>query len=368
MATINRSGKVRFGNARLDIWEEGLGAARGQGGGEAAKAWEHQFKKDVFARIVQTLNRLGWKLVIPDEKIKSYGMPFARSFRYCVKGDLKADLRISGRCIELKFFQSVNTPDRSDNEGRYQRELEYHMPYLVRLEMIRTRNTIRRYLCNVFTDYIFDSETHDGRNKKRGITGLTALEYLEACYKSNCHFKGDWADYKNKNSISGLASCFNRNRKSAEGALLEHGQRVFFFDTKGRIKTGIAYYNINNMWWVASGKYAVTNMASFELHVELPENHRVKRNDGKRRKRLEEELSKSIAEHNFERSCTLRDILFPEGRAIYCLYNNEDRRYHRPGLNGYTNDQSKAGRFSFAELEGMQNDTNQIVKFGDEPK
>ena len=54
MAQINREGTVSFGETSLSIWEE-PGRQAMIGGG-----WERTFKRQVFARIIQQLNRLGW--------------------------------------------------------------------------------------------------------------------------------------------------------------------------------------------------------------------------------------------------------------------------------------------------------------------
>lgn len=53
----------------------------------------------------------------------------------------------------------MNTPTRPDHGGRYESNLEACMPYVLRLEMERTRRRIRDYLCNVFSGYTFDSKS-----------------------------------------------------------------------------------------------------------------------------------------------------------------------------------------------------------------
>lgn len=301
MGQIDRTGRVVFGDATLSVWEEGLG-----GSPQERVAWEKAFKHQVFKRIIQTLNRIGWKLVIPQDYIEQYGQSFAEGHRYCVKGDLKADLSISGRCIELKMFQNVYAPDRPDHEGRYQSDKEKHMPYLMRLEMERARRRIKIYLCNVFSGYEFKTDRIDGRMNKRGPNHLTAMEWIQGCYETSWHFKGDLTTYK----IS------DYNLKSANGPPVSHGQRVWFADCKGRICTGIAYYNINNMWWVVTGKYDCRNIASFELFTVQPDNIRQKRNKNLREKTLKRLLNESVEVMAFERSTQLRDILYPFVDAV----------------------------------------------------
>ena len=55
MPQINRTGTVSFGDASFSIWEEGLGGTR-----QERDNWVRTFKRQVFARIIQQLNRLGW--------------------------------------------------------------------------------------------------------------------------------------------------------------------------------------------------------------------------------------------------------------------------------------------------------------------
>lgn len=345
MATINRTGVVSFGEASLSVWEEGIADARRAGGWEAAEAWERQFKRDVFARIVQQMNRLGWTVG------KQHYISDRNNRRFCQKGDLKADLEISGRHIELKMFQSINCPTRPDHEGRYESDKEGVMPYLMRLEMERTRRCIRDYLCGVMEGYTFDQKQ---RSIYRKPLARTALECIEEHYAGSWHFKGDWPGYLAKNSY------MDSNRESSDGVMLEHGQRVYFFDWHGRICTGQALYNINNMWWVVTGKYDYTNEASFKLYANLPSNFRVKRNSERRRKRLEGLLADAVKRMDFQRATVLRDIVFPKGERLFVVWHRGHQCYHRSNFQGYANDLVDAGRFTADEVKGWANDQNEV--------
>lgn len=352
---ISRDGTVTFGDASINVWEEGL-----TGSWDEREAWEAKFKQQVFKRILQQLNRLGWSCKVPEvdaRDVAHYGYKIsaagARRERLCHKGDLQADLNISGRTIQLKMFQCVNAPDRPDHGGRYQSDKEHHMPYVMRLEMERTRRRIRDYLCNVFDGYTFKSESGDGRHAKRGINGVTALEIIEGCYKTSWHFKGDPAsmtEYDHKH-----------NSTSAEGLKVTHGQRVWLADNKGRICTGIAYYNINNMWWVALGKYAVTNECCLSLYVVQPENIRVKRNERHRRRRLEGLLSDAIKAMDFKRAEVLKNLIFKPEEPLFVLWNEEHQLFHRSGFSGYTKSAVEAGKFTSEEIKRWGNDSQNKV-------
>lgn len=340
---IERAGRVGFHDAKLSVWEEGIPRDW-----DAARAWERQFKRDVFARIVQTLNRLGWTCVVPPEMIKRYGKSFAEDYRYCRKGDLQGELSLSGRCIEFEMWQDVQNGS-NPNGGKYDFDKESRMTYLQRLEMERTRRRIRDYLCNVFDGYEFEP----GKEPERGPNGVTALEWIVAHYKASWHYKpelgrpdGDESSY---------------NNRSADHGVVRHGERVWFRDRKGRFVTGIAYYNINNMWWVVTGKYDLHNEASFHLHTRQPENLRAKRNAEMRRKRLEGEISKAVEQMNYERAAVLRDILFPGNPQLFNVRHEGHQMYHCSDFCGYTPDRSKAGKFTADEVRGWNCAPNKVM-------
>lgn len=340
---IDRTGVIKFHDASLAVWEDGLYPSVTWDG---RTAWERQFKRDVFARIVQQLNRLGWT-VGPQHHIRT-----GNNARFCQKGDLKGDLSICGRHIEFNMFQSVNCPTRPDHEGRYERDKEQCMPYLVRLEMERTRRRIRDYLCNVFTGYAFEPP-----KIKCGPDGLTAYEHIQQRYAESWHFKGkDWGTYKNQPGMI-------HNVKSADGHTIEHFQQVWFLDHKGRWIKGTALYNINNMWWVICGTYRYTNEASFKLYVNAPANPRAKHNTQQRRRRLEEELAKAIKAMNFERAAVLRDILFPNNPDLFVVWHRGHKAYHCSNFQGYTGDIVKAGKFTAEEVKGWDFGENEIQSF-----
>lgn len=338
---ITRAGCVNFGDASLHVWEDGIKAARDADGWEGEKRWVRQFKREVFARIVQTLNRLGWA-VGPNTHIFK-----GNNNRYCRKGDLRADLKLSGRTIQFKMFQNVNAPERPDHGGRYEFNKESLMPYTMRLEMERTRRRIRDYLCNVFTGYEFDP---DRGSIYRKPLEMTAMELIQKRYAESSHFKGDLTKY----TISSY------NNRGIDG-VIEHGAQVWTTDRKGRIVAGTAYYNINNMWWVHLGKYDYTNVASFEIYTKCPDNLRIKRNASQRRNRIERELHKASEKMNFERAAVLRDVLFPGSPALYVVWHKNHKAFHSPGFCGYTTDKSKAGRFTAEEVRDWNTGPNQVM-------
>lgn len=336
MAQINREGTVNFGDASLNIWEDPSGSVWGE--------WGRQFKAQVFKRIIQQLNRLGWT-VGPWDQAEQFA-PIADSHRTCHKGDLKGQLELSGRCIKFEMWQDVANIEREDGQGRYEFDKEKRMPYLLWLEMERTRRRLRTYLCNVFSGYEFRDKPRNGRNAERGPGALTAMEWVDQETRNCCHYDHEIG------RRSGEDRC--GNDRSADGATIRHGSRVYTTDYSGRMVVGIAHYNINNMWWVITGRYGLLNKACFDLHAQPPGDLRRKRNERQRRNRLEGELSKAIKAMNFLRAEVIKNILFPPEEALYLIWHKGHGLYHRPNACGYTSNPIEAGRFTWIELGGFR--------------
>ena len=335
MSQIQREGEVRFGDASIVVMED-----PGRRSWDQWQEYERDFKRQVFKRIVQQLNRIGWKVEIPQDMVEQYSRGFAESHRYCLKGDLQGLLSLSGRCIKFEMWQDVaNSENR--NGGRYDFDKEKRMPYMLWLEMERSRRRIRDYLCNVFSGYELRDRAGEGRHAKRGPGGLTALQWVEQSNRSSGHY----------DPVLGRARInMESNAQSADGGTITHGARVFAIGYCDRVVVGTAYYNLNNMWWVVTGKYGVLNVHSGAIFLKNPGCLRRKRNDRKRRSRLESELSKAVKAMDFMRAQVIKDILFPTNEQLFLVYHKGHNCYHRSNFSGYTKDPVDAGRFTWGEL------------------
>lgn len=341
---IDREGRVHFGDASISVWEEGLSSRMTH---KERDAWELAFKRQVFARIVQTLNRIGWKVEQPainPHDVKHYGGLVARwateRHRNCSKGDLKGELEISGRTIKFEMWQGVNTPTRPDHGGRYESNKEACMPYVLRLEMERTRRRIRDYLCNVFAGYTFKPS-----DPTMGLMGVTAEEKARHDRQTSGHYVP---------ALDHARIHMESNAKARDGGVIEHGARVWAIDHKGRIITGTAYYSLNNNWQIVTGRYGLTYAHTGEIFTTPPENLRVKRNDRQRRKRLEGELATAVKAMDFKRAEVLKGILWPQPEPLFHIIKKG--AYFRPNYSGYTNNPVDAGKYTKAELKPYASD------------
>lgn len=314
---IAREGVVSFGDASLSVWEEGISAARNAGGWDAARAWERTFKRDVFARIVQTLRRLGWTVVMPaidPHSVKHYGGTVARwsaeAKRFCTKGDLKADLNISGRHIEFQMFQSVNCPTRPDYEGRYESNKEACMPYVMRLEMHRTRRRIRDYLCNVFEGYTFRPSRIESANPD-------PLAYFNDSWDGAYEKKrGTHRFSRGPDGWPDASAVGEYARKDGDGARLDHGNVRCTYDRyNGRLRIGPVYGGINEQWLMVYGPGSsdFTHVYRTELFTYRPGATPARWfPENVRRKRQQAALDKAVKAMKFERAAALRDVLHPK--------------------------------------------------------
>jgi hypothetical protein len=349
---IHREGTINFGDASLNVWEEGIPQEW-----KAREAWEQKFKREVFARIVQTLNRLGWKCEIPQEYIKQYNMSFARNRRACQKGDLHGFLDMSGRHIEFKMWQGVNTPTRPDHGGRYESNKEACAPYLLRLEMDRTRQRIRDYLCNVFTRYEFSPPKISSPNPD-------PLAY----------FNNSWdGEYEKRNGTHRFKRgadgwpCDDElrswDRKDKDGTILNHGDVRWMHNRKGQLIRGRVYGGINGMWMFVYGPGQADHLhenAGKFFTYRAGETPRKLADNRLRKNRLQDELAKAIKAMNFERAATLRDIIFPKDEPFFVVWHTEHKLYHRPNFSGYTADIIEAGKFTQAECKGYTSHPNEV--------
>jgi hypothetical protein len=192
------------------------------------------------------------------------------------------------------------------------------------------------------------------------MKGATAIQRVEADCRASGHFRPELGH------ADGHESPYNN--KSADGGIVRHLARVWFADGKGRLVTGVAHYNLGNMWWVVTGRYDRANVSCSNLYVTRPDNLRIKRNGGLRRSRLEQEMAKSVRAMNFERAAVLRNVLFPGSPALHVVWNEDHGLYHREGFCGYTADMSKAGRFTADEVRGWNEAPNRVIPITSEAR
>lgn len=97
-------------------------------------------------------------------------------------------------------------------------------------------------------------------------SSFTPEEYIINKLKINSHIHGKVECLEDiKNSIKEDSYDYKRNSNDANGKKIICGDTKYFYDYYNRrLSVGVAWHNINNMWWVIVNK-KMHNIASFNL-------------------------------------------------------------------------------------------------------
>ncbi|AWN55031.1 hypothetical protein [Methylobacterium sp. 17Sr1-1] len=310
---------LRLHDTQAGIWQE--------------NANDPTFRKEVFLGLLKHLGRSGWAVSLDDEVRKRH-RSLSPNYRRARKGNLFASVRTCGRVVEVEIWAETWTKE-NQNGHRYDFDKINRLDYLDRLRVDLTFQRLARWLSGLATVKVED------RTRGPGLTAPTALERIAQHYAESWH----------TDKALGRPVCTSPyNCRSADGGTITHGAAVWFVDDKGRIGHGVAYYNINNMWWIAVGRHMLRNNSSFEIYVSAPSCLRVKRNDRERRKRLEGEMSFAIRVHKFRRAETIRKILFGD-QPLFRIRSSKNDAFYGSNYSGYTSDTGRAGLYTRAEAE-----------------
>jgi hypothetical protein len=287
------------------------------------------FRTEIYGGLICAMRKRGWS-VREDPHIKRNYSSLNPNHRLAAKGPLRASVETMGRSAEIKIW-SVNAVQENRNGRRFDFDKLDRMPFLdqKRFHLESTR----------LTDWLKErceaTVTH-GREK-----GLTADQRIAKNYAASWH----------SDKELGRPICrSDGNRKSADGTLIEHGQIVWFAGYDGRIRRGQAFYNINNMWWVKVSRNELRNIACFELFTQAPEDLRRKRNERRRRQRLEALLTDAVRRSDYLRAGELQRILFGT-EQVYRIWSRKKDAFYSSNCSGYTSDGISAGRYTRAEAE-----------------
>lgn len=319
MADQTRIVDVRLHDTSIGIWQD--------------SANDPSFRREVYLPLLALLRRRKWK-VAADPRVHKHYPSISKDHRLAERGDMRVEVSVSGRAIQLQFWAET-WPIDNPNGRRYDFGKRAKMADLDRVRLDLETRKIMGWLSARATVTISTAD----RPRGMGPGEITALEYIERSYADSWH----------SDKTLGRPVCSQPyNAKSGDGDVIEHGERVWFIDGKGRILRGTALYNINNMWWVVTDRYGLSNKGSHEIFVRQPDRLRAKRNDRARRSRLEGELAAAIRRCDFRRAELLKGIIFGAD-PTYGIWSRKQAAYYRPNRSGYTTDALSAGRYTWEE-------------------
>lgn len=267
-------------DASMHIWDRTI---------SREEIFSHRPSRERFAQIRKIMRGLGFAVGLNPRHRKHY-KAIAKHHYLATKGTLTAELGISGMHTELKFYQ----PNRAQHPAGAQYDCTRldNMEYLNRLEFKRAASKIEAYLerqgfqCSDFP----------------ALKSADGLEWLRE--KRLSDFDGRWATTGNHEYIEPIHTY---NATDGDGAIVREGETRWAYDYDGYLIRGTAYYNLNNMWFLANARgHYLCNLSCGQLFSWRPGLLRRRKNG---QSRLNGELTKAIANQNFERAIILRDIL-----------------------------------------------------------
>lgn len=238
--------------------------------------------------IVRHLRVRGFKVRL-DANTRKHYRSICRNYHEGAKGELRFKMNLSGRHLELIFFQ--NLVYTNPNGGQYDFDRRQKMPYLIGKQYELERKKV--------ADLIF------------GLTGCTLrLDRKLIGIDLVISRRKEMEDFHGSNFYVKPPQPYNS--RSATGRTVKDKDVVYFVDYMTcRWSRGIAYHNINNMWWVLLPSGQVRNMASFDLHyrdeIDDLRGRSITRDDIKRK--LRSLLDEAVAAEAFERAIVLRNTI-----------------------------------------------------------
>ncbi|MFW1108400.1 hypothetical protein ACEWA7_20375 [Vibrio parahaemolyticus] len=258
-------------------------------------------KAKIVLRLVAYLKSQGWAFHVPyddyawlEENSSSHGVKkkgrpkFAEKHRKGIKDGLEVEICASGVGVDIEFWENVvdHTADNSHG-GRHIFDKESKMPYRQLCRLRATKLKIINFLTK-YHDYTLMDNAHPLFPKRQ-----TGIDLVQKSYDESWHRDG--SDIWNQ-SLQGICEY---NARSADGNQIEHGSMVWTRDYKERWVYGRAMYNINNMWWILSGKWDRYNKANFEIYTSKPADLNVRVSREKATRSLESKIKSAVDKKDF---------------------------------------------------------------------
>lgn len=289
-----RTGRINVGNASVSVWEDSVD--------------EDSFMP-VYGSLVKHLRSRGFR-VVKDPEVKKRSPCISIRYHYAKKGDLEAVLHLSGRVIEIEFFQNIANVKNS-NGGRYDLDRFERMPYLLKKQFILESAKIVDFMVVAY-GYELGNKLSNGKSTvTRIIMGMQGINKATHPLES---FNHQWGADRFQRDESGwpVASSYDNcgYNKDRDGVPLRNGMTRYHRDKKGYLRKGVVYTNMNTMWQLIFGKGRndCTWVSCWELFSMQPgESFRKSIATDKQINRLEAVLGGLVIDQNFERAILVRN-------------------------------------------------------------
>lgn len=217
----------------------------------------------LYRACLSLLGRLGFK-VGKDAYIKKQFAILSPLHDYGKRGVLEFKSHIYPTGFHFEFFQNVVRENK--NGGEYDFGKRRKMPYLVGKLFDYTEQRLVAFIaegvdCSRTTANVPDEAA------AHLLHNFQTTSFTRNKIQSLSEIEGMMSDYDHK------CNSFDREKK-----IIKCGQVKYFRDSvTGCLMRGVAYHNINNMWWVITSRYTLRNLACFELFDATPADYEVRR-------------------------------------------------------------------------------------------
>ena len=217
----------------------------------------------ILHRVLNFMQDRGFQVGRDPDVEKNYKRILKNSW-YGKKGDLEFKAHRYPAGWEIQFFQNINFDNKAG--GEYDFDKFKKMPYLIKLVFQNECRHIAKFLISLG---VKNQTRPNYKLAEDRIKEFIIMHRFDVKFKNASEFNlGDH-----------ICSSFNYayNRTDRNGKVIQNGQIKYIRYYDGRLRRGMVYHNINNMWWIVFNKFDYSNKACFELFDPTPEDFKVRR-------------------------------------------------------------------------------------------
>ncbi len=291
--------------------------------------------KNKWLSIIRLLKKRGFNIGENEHFKEHYGC-LSKFHKKGFKNDVACLMEISAGAIKIEFGNIQNLW-KEISQSFWDNPNDDRFTKLTYLEGIAVELEIKKVI-DFCSKYNLEHSIDDSK--------LSPEDKIIYKLKNNTHIHGEVKCLNDiKLSITEDSYDYKSNSNDANKKKIICGDLKYFYDCRTkRLSCGIAWHNINNMWWIISAGN-LRNIASFKLFDFSPElTRREELSKEEKVQRLHTELKREEKNQNYLRCIVLKDLLNPE--KLYNIWSIKHDSWWRPNNNGYTTQKNEAGVYT----------------------
>lgn len=267
----------------------------------------------VFGRVCSHLHAQGFTVSACAETQKRYPS-LSRTTRIGRKGDLEYELRLSGRVLELTFFQNLNIENQAG--GKYDFHKLSRMSRAMRLQCLAAMTSLARLYLSL--GYALGRRAFPPQVKLplplavRNFAESRPLENLLDQFNQRWNFDSDWergGRFKRDETGWPVVSEYGgQGNADRDGKPIRNFDVKYYRDYDGYLMRAQVFTNMGNMWCCDSGagRHYVSERELFDCARPdlLPRRHRPNQLE-----RLRKETESALKTENYARVAVLGGVM-----------------------------------------------------------